>query len=105
MPLCLTGAARSDGLSRRSRGQRLLPLLWLAPAVLWLVGSCHISRLSPSLPRPAAYGDYFNGEPGRPLLVSLLLYLNPEWERDWGADTLFLDGATDTGCLLRCCYL
>lgn len=45
----------------------------------------------------AAYGDYFNGEPGRPLLVSLLLYLNPEWERDWGADTLFLDSASDTG--------
>ncbi|PRW50819.1 hypothetical protein C2E21_5446 [Chlorella sorokiniana] len=48
-------------------------------------------------PWHAAYGDYFNGEPGRPLLVSLLLYLNSEWERDWGADTLFLDGASDTG--------
>lgn len=54
--------------------------------------------LSPSpTARAAAYGDYFNGEPGRPLLVSLLLYLNDEWRREWGADTLFLDGQTDTG--------
>lgn len=48
-------------------------------------------------PWHAAYGDYFNGEPGRPLLVSLLLYLNDEWRREWGADTLFLDSQTDTG--------
>ncbi|KAL4430009.1 hypothetical protein ABPG77_004379 [Micractinium sp. CCAP 211/92] len=48
-------------------------------------------------PWHAAYGDYFNGEPGRPLLVSLLIYLNEEWRREWGADTLFLDGQTDTG--------
>ncbi|KAL4444049.1 hypothetical protein ABPG75_011786 [Micractinium tetrahymenae] len=48
-------------------------------------------------PWHAAYGDYFNGEPGRPLLASLLLYLNEEWRREWGADTLFLDGQTDTG--------
>lgn len=45
----------------------------------------------------AAYGDYFNGEPGKPLLVSLLLYLNPEWRREWGAETLLLDGQTDGG--------
>jgi hypothetical protein len=38
-----------------------------------------------------AFGDYVNGEPGRPLLVSLLLYLDEAWPRDWAADTLFLD--------------
>ena len=32
-----------------------------------------------------------NGEAGRPLLVSLLLYLDDAWPRDWAAGTLFLD--------------
>jgi len=44
-----------------------------------------------------AYGDYFNGEPGKPLLVSMILYLNQEWNRDWAADTLVLDSRSDTG--------
>ena len=38
------------------------------------------------------FGDYCNGEPGCPLFVSLLLYLNDVWPRDWGAETLFLVG-------------
>lgn len=38
-----------------------------------------------------AYGDYVNGEPGQPLLVSLLLYLDDAWPLDWAAETLFLD--------------
>lgn len=44
-----------------------------------------------------AYGDYCNGEPGQPLLISLLLYLNPQWEPNWGGDTHFLDASTGTG--------
>lgn len=32
-----------------------------------------------------------NGEPAQPLLVSMLLYLDDQWPRDWGAETLFLD--------------
>ena len=44
-----------------------------------------------------AYGDYFNGEPGKPLLVSMILYLNEDWNRDWAADTLILDSRSDTG--------
>ena len=48
-----------------------------------------------------AFGHYCNGEPGRPLLVSLLLYLNDAWPRDWDAETLFLDGDTDVGLLVR----
>ena len=39
----------------------------------------------------AAFGRFCNGEPGRPLLVSALLYLCAEWRRDWAAETLFLD--------------
>ena len=55
----------------------------------------------PPGPWTATYGDYFNGEPGRPLLVTLLVYLDREWERDWGAETLFLDGASDAGVFVR----
>jgi probable phosphoglycerate mutase len=43
------------------------------------------------------YGPYFNREPGLPLFVSILLYLNPEWQDDWHAETLFLDPASGVG--------
>lgn len=55
----------------------------------------------PPSPWTNQFGDYFNGEPGKPLLVTLLLYLDDEWERDWGGETLFLDGATDAGIFVR----
>ena len=60
----------------------------------------HAGFPAPS-PWSAAYGDYCNGEPGRPLLVSLLLYLDATWPRDWDAETLFLDDATDCGIAVR----
>ncbi|KAL6781906.1 hypothetical protein ACKKBF_B09910 [Auxenochlorella protothecoides x Auxenochlorella symbiontica] len=50
-----------------------------------------------SSPWVAALGDYFNGEPGQPLLASLVLYLNPDWRRDWGGDTLCLDSDSGVG--------
>ncbi len=63
------------------------------------------SRLDAGFPSPSpwtdAFGDYCNGEPGRPLLVSLLLYLDAGWPRDWAAETLFLDDGTDTGIVVR----
>ena len=41
-------------------------------------------------------------EPGYPLLVSLLLYLIDEaWDRDWHAETLFLDTQTEVGIAVR----
>lgn len=40
-------------------------------------------------------------EPGRPLFVSLLLYLDREWRREWDAETLFLDTPSDTGIVVR----
>ncbi|KAL6749804.1 hypothetical protein V8C86DRAFT_2833540 [Haematococcus lacustris] len=52
-------------------------------------------------PFVATHGLYTNREEGRPLFVSLLLYLDEAWERDWAADTLFLDCASDTGLLVR----
>jgi hypothetical protein len=47
------------------------------------------------------YGDYFNGEPGKPLLVSLVAYLNSSWGVNDGADTLVLDLDSDTGVFIR----
>lgn len=37
----------------------------------------------------------------RPLLVSLLLYLNDTWPRHFDAETLFLDCSEDVGILVR----
>ncbi len=34
-------------------------------------------------------------------MVSLLLYLDAGWPRDWAAETLFLDDGTDTGIVVR----
>ena len=53
----------------------------------------------PPSPWVDAFGAYCNGEPGRPLLVSLLLYLCDAWPRDWAAETLFLD-AEVCSCVL-----
>jgi hypothetical protein len=36
-------------------------------------------------------------EGGKPLLVSLLVYLDKEWPLGHDAETLFLDTPTDTG--------
>lgn len=55
----------------------------------------------PQSPWTDRYGDYCNGEPGRPLFVSLILYLNADWPREWLAETLFLDSNTDTGVMVR----
>ena len=41
------------------------------------------------------------GEPGKPLFVSALVYLNHTWPDAWDAETLFLDGATGTGAFVR----
>jgi hypothetical protein len=51
---------------------------------------------SPS-PWTEAHGDYVNGEPGKPLFVSLLVYLNERWPDAWDAETLFLDGDSGRG--------
>eukprot|EP01025_Chloroclados_australasicus_P060189 TRINITY_DN76_c4_g1_i3.p1 TRINITY_DN76_c4_g1~~TRINITY_DN76_c4_g1_i3.p1 ORF type:complete len:333 (+),score=27.30 TRINITY_DN76_c4_g1_i3:228-1226(+) len=47
------------------------------------------------------YGLYSNREAGKPLFVSMLMYLNDEWDRRWNAETLFLDTGTDTGVFVR----
>lgn len=59
----------------------------------------------PLLLRPEAHGrdlaGYANGAPGRPLLVSMLLYLNPEWRASWDAETLFRDPERSAGVLVQ----
>ena len=47
------------------------------------------------------FGDYCNGEPGKPLLVSLLCYLDADWPRELDAETLFLDTDTEVGLVVR----
>lgn len=47
-----------------------------------------------------AFGDYVNGEPGLPLLASLVLYPNPRWEPGWGGDTHLLDADAACGALV-----
>lgn len=50
------------------------------------------SWLSPSYP---------NGEAGRPLLVSLVLYVDECWRRDWDAETLLLEQGSGVGLLVQ----
>ena len=40
-------------------------------------------------------------EPTRPRLVSMLVYLNSAWPLANGAETVFLDSASDTGVAVR----
>lgn len=40
-------------------------------------------------------------DPGRPRFVSMLVYLNSAWPLDHGAETLFLDGSSDSGLYVR----
>jgi hypothetical protein len=39
--------------------------------------------------------------PGKPRLVSVLVYLNSSWPLNFGAETTFLDPASDTGITVR----
>ncbi|KAK9804412.1 hypothetical protein WJX72_011538 [[Myrmecia] bisecta] len=55
----------------------------------------------PPSPWVDTFGDYCNGEPGKPLFVSLMVYLDEAWPRDWDAETLFLDSANDVGVIVR----
>ena len=66
-------------------------------------GDCfqwHVDADTRRLPHSAwrdAFGDYTNGEPGKPLLVSLIVYCNPAWQSDWDAETLFVHEGSGAG--------
>jgi hypothetical protein len=55
----------------------------------------------PDSPWVDKHGRYVNGEPGKPLFATLLLYLDDFWPRSFDAETLFLDDDTDTGIFVR----
>eukprot|EP01023_Acetabularia_acetabulum_P002205 TRINITY_DN10843_c0_g1_i1.p1 TRINITY_DN10843_c0_g1~~TRINITY_DN10843_c0_g1_i1.p1 ORF type:complete len:320 (-),score=47.34 TRINITY_DN10843_c0_g1_i1:1111-2070(-) len=55
----------------------------------------------PDCPWVDQYDRYCNRELGKPLFVSMLIYLNESWEREWDAETLFLDSVSDTGVFVR----
>lgn len=57
--------------------------------------------LAPDCPWVQHYGYYRNREPGKPLFVSMLIYLNEEWPEDYDAETLVLDPASQTGVFVR----
>ena len=60
------------------------------------------SQLDPSAPWVERFGSYVNRERGRPLFVSVLVYLNPgPWPAAFDAETLFLDPGTGTGVFVR----
>ena len=64
----------------------------------------HVDADPSSLPPSAwlrRHGDYANGEAGKPLFVSLLVYLDPVWRRDWDAETLFLAEGPGVGVLVQ----
>jgi len=53
-------------------------------------------RMLPDSPFVTRWGRYPNRQPGKPLFVSLLVYLNSHWQSNWEAPTMFLDLETDT---------
>ena len=59
------------------------------------------AELAGEAPWTERHGLYYNREPGKPLLVSLLIYLNEAWPEPWDAETLVLDPATGTGVFIR----
>jgi hypothetical protein len=53
--------------------------------------------LLPKSPWRDYWSTYTNREPKKPLFVTLLVYLNPEWASEWHAETIFLDPPSGTG--------
>lgn len=51
---------------------------------------------TPPSPWTDVFGRYPNRAHGKPRFMSCLVYLNNEWNEEWGAPTQFLDVATDT---------
>ena len=47
------------------------------------------------------HGGYRNGAAGKPLFVSLLVYLDEYWKAEWDAETLFVDPESGAGLLVQ----
>ena len=65
----------------------------------------HVDADPTSLPLASpfvdALGSYVNGDPGKPRLVSMIVYLNERWKPSWDAETLFLDRNAQVGAVVR----
>ncbi|GIL50228.1 hypothetical protein Vafri_6459 [Volvox africanus] len=59
------------------------------------------TTVPPHSPWVHNFGYYHNRELGRPLFVSMLLYLNEIWPEDYHAETMFLDPETQLGLFVR----
>ena len=70
-------------------------------------GDCfqwHVDADPLAMPRgvwSAQHGPYANGTAGKPLLVSLLVYLDAHWQKEWDAETLFLEPSSGAGLLVQ----
>jgi hypothetical protein len=51
--------------------------------------------------RTNGLGGYVNGTRRKPLFVSMLVYLNPEWRASWDGETLFRDADRCAGLLVQ----
>ena len=47
------------------------------------------------------HGGYRNGAAGKPLFVSLLVYLDEYWKAEWDAETLFVDPGSGAGLVVQ----
>ena len=70
-------------------------------------GSCfqwHVDADPTSFP-PSEWvnrlGDYVNGELGKPLFVSLIVYTDERWRQNWDAETLFLEPLSGCGLFVQ----
>lgn len=65
----------------------------------------HVDADPSSFPDGSAWvrthGDYLNGAVGKPLFVSLLVYTDGTWQRDWHAETLFLQPEKGVGIFVQ----
>lgn len=47
------------------------------------------------------HGHYSNGTAGKPLFVSMLVYLDEHWRKEWDAETLFVDTNRGIGLIVQ----
>lgn len=69
--------------------------------------SWHRDAQPHALARDSPWAERFGTAPARcggsasPLLVSLVVYLNDVWKRDWEGDTLFIDTSLGAGVFVQ----
>jgi hypothetical protein len=62
---------------------------------------CDPCSFHPQCPWVKTHGEYVNHEVGKPLFVTMLLYLDRWWPLHFDAETLFLDPDSDCGVFVR----